>query len=371
MPDKGAQDKTEKPTPRRRQKTREEGRVAKSQELNSVAVLLAGLGSLYFLGGYIYNHMTELMRHWWGNFSTMHFDAARMHEVSYTVFSQFLTIVLPIWLAVFAAAALVNLAQVGFLLALKRIKPDLKKINPIEGAKKFFSLRIFVEAFKNVGKLVVVGLAAYLTLEQEWDKLPQLGQMETGPIVMYIVDVCFKIFWRSLLAMAVLAVLDWAYQKYEFEKNLKMSKQEIKDEFKQTEGDPMVKSRIRSVQREMARNRMMQAVPEADVVITNPTHLAVALKYQAQQMDAPQVMAKGAGKIAAKIKELAKEAAVPLIEDKPLAQALYRTVEVGDYIPAEMYEAVATILAHVYKQKNQHQQFMNARQNPGPSPQGV
>lgn len=359
MPEKGAQDKSEKPTPRRRQKSREEGKVAKSQELNSVAVLFAGLGSLYFLGGSMYAKITDLMRFSWGELDTMHFDLGQMQQMSITVLEQFLLIVMPVWMTVFLAAALMNIAQVGFLLALKRIKPDLKKINPLEGVKKFFSLRILVEAFKNVGKLVVVAATAWLTLRQEWDNLPLLGQMETGQIVIYIVDVCFRIFWRGVLAMAVLAVLDWSYQKWEYEKGLKMSKQEIKDEFKQTEGDPMVKSRIRSIQREQARNRMMASVPEADVVITNPTHLAVALSYKMDEMDAPEVVAKGAGKIAAKIKQTAREAGVPVIEDKPLAQVLYRTVEVGEAIPADLYETVATILAHVYRQNNRHREILN------------
>ena len=168
--------------------------------------------------------------------------------------------------------------------------------------------------------------------------------------------------------MLVLALLDWAYQKYDFEKNLKMSKQEIKDEHKQTEGDPQVKSRIRAIQRDQARKRMMGAVPDADVVVTNPTHLAVALLYKMDEMDAPKVVAKGANRIAERIKALATENGVPVIEDKPLAQALYKAVEVGDSIPSDLFEATATILAHVYRMKNQHRQYM--RGQPGPAPAG-
>jgi flagellar biosynthetic protein FlhB len=183
--------------------------------------------------------------------------------------------------------------------------------------------------------------------------------------LLYIISVCFTIFWRCMLAMLILAILDWIYQKYDFEKNLKMSKQEVKDEYKQSEGDPQVKSRIRTIQREQARKRMMASVPEADVVITNPTHLAVALAYRLEQMDAPEVVAKGANKIAERIKEIAREHDIPVIEDKPLAQALFKSVEVGQSIPSDLYETVASILAHVFRMKNRHREFLKGRAGAG------
>jgi flagellar biosynthetic protein FlhB len=185
---------------------------------------------------------------------------------------------------------------------------------------------------------------------------------DVGQSMAYIAQVSFRIFWRCILVMMVLAILDWAYQKFDFEKNLKMSKQEVKDEMKQNEGDPQVKSRIRSIQRDSARKRMMASVPEADVVITNPTHYAVALSYQPGEMEAPKLLAKGMNRIAEKIKETARAHHIPIVEDKPLAQALYRQVEVGQSIPFEMYETVATVLAHVYRQKNQARQVLAAEQ---------
>jgi len=369
MPDKGAQDKTEKPTPRRRRKAREEGQVAKSQEINSVAVLLGGLASLYFLGGFVYHQLSAFMRHLLGGLQNFHLGVPQAHHLSMTVLWHFLKTVLPIWAVVFLAALLVNIAQVGFMMAPKKLKPNLSKLNPISGLKKFFSMGMLVELFKNIGKLTVVGVVAYVTVSEEWPELPKLGHMEVAQIVSYIVGVCFKIFWRCILAMIVLAVLDWAYQKYKFEKDLKMSKQEVKDEYKQQEGDPQVKARIRQIQREQAQKRMMNQVPGADVVLTNPTHLAVALAYRMEEMEAPEVVAKGAGRIAERIKETAREHGVPVIEDKPLAQALYRSVEVGQSIPAELYEAVATILAHVYRIKNKHRSFM-ARRQAGPQGAG-
>ena len=368
MADKGAQDKTEKPTPRRKQKARQQGQVAKSADMNSVAVLLAGVFSLWLMGGFLYTQLSDLMRFMWSNLGTVHMDMAQAHQLAVSVLDHFLVTVLPVWLAVFAAALAMNIVQVGFMLAPTRIKPDLKKINPLTGLKRFASLKLLVDLGKNIGKLVVVGGVAYLTFADEMDALPKLADMNTSSTMIYIVSVCFKIFWRSVLAMLVLALLDWAYQRYDFQKNLKMSKQEIKDEHKQTEGDPQVKSRIRSIQRDQARRRMMSDVPEADVVVTNPTHLAVALVYKMAEMDAPKVVAKGANRIAERIKALAKENDVPVIEDKPLAQALYKAVEVGDSIPSDLYEATATILAHVYRMKNKHRQFM--RNQTGAAPAG-
>jgi flagellar biosynthetic protein FlhB len=359
MPDKGAQDKTEKPTPKRRSQAREKGQVAKSQDIGSVGVLLAGGGGLYLLGGFLYDQIAGLMSHMFQNSGQWSLGDQGVRDLSGLVWNHYLSTVWPIWLAVCVAALVVNLGQVGFLFAPTRLKPDLSKINPITGMKRFFSLRILVDTFKNLGKLAAVGATALFTVWQEWDNLPMLVHMEPGAILSYILGVCFTIFWRSLLAMVALAVLDWAYQKYDFEKNLKMSKQEVKDEHKQTEGDPQVKSRIRSLQRDAAKNRMMSEIPTSDVVVTNPTHLAVALKYRMGEMDAPTVTAKGAGKVAQKIREVAAEHGVPVIEDKPLAQALYKAVEVGQTIPGDMYEAVATILAHVYRMKNRHREVLS------------
>lgn len=358
MPDKGAQEKTEKPTPRRRSKARDQGQVAKSAEISGVGVLLAGITSMWLFSGFFYEQISGLMRHMFQNIDAMHLSYTSMVDLSNLVWGHFLKTVLPVWGAVTLVAILANLAQVGFLWAPKRIKPDLKKINPLNGFKKFVSLRILVDLGKNLGKLAVVGGVAIFTVSQEWENLPILGGQPVAVIAPYILNVCFTIFWRSVLAMIILAILDWSYQKWDFEKNLKMSKQEIKDEHKQTEGDPQVKGRIRSLQREQARNRMMSDVPDADVVITNPTHLAVALSYKVGEMDAPTVVAKGANKIAEKIKAIAKEHNVPVIEDKPLAQALFKAVEVGQAIPADLFEAVATILAHVYRMKNKHREVL-------------
>jgi flagellar biosynthesis protein FlhB len=363
MADQGAQEKTEKPTPRRRSKAREEGRVARSQELGSAGVLLAGLASLWLFGGFMYDRITDLMRHQFTTIGQTLLNESEVHHFASGLMEYFVGIVTPVWAAVCVAAVLINLAQVGFMISLKRIKPDLKKINPLSGFKRFLSMRLLFDLAKNLGKLGLVAGVAYITMMEAWEELPGLVDMDTIEIFLYLMNLCLILFWRCLLAYVVLAVLDWAYQKWDFEKNLKMSKQEIKDEYKQTEGDPKVKSRIRSLQMEMSRKRMMAEVPQADVVITNPTHLAVALKYDAATMNAPEVVAKGANKLALRIKEIAKENLIPILEDKPLAQALYHGAEVGDQIPPDLFEAVATILAHVYRNKQQHQRVLDAARN--------
>lgn len=365
--EKGAQDKSEKPTPKRRSQAREKGQVSKSQELSGVMVLMAGLVGFLLFGAYIYNQIMGFMRFMLSGVAqtTITRDGVLGMFTDWSVF--FFSTIAPILLFVVLAAVIINVIQVGFLWAPTRIKPDLKKINPLSGLKRLFSKQTVFNLFKNIMKLVVVGAVAYFTVSAEWEQLAQLGdQKDVISILLYLMSVCFKIFWRAVLAMLVLAVLDWAYTKYEFEKNLKMSKQEVKDEYKQSEGDPKVKARIRSLQREASRKRMMSSVPEADVVITNPTHLAVALAYKAGEMDAPQVVAKGANKMAEKIKDAAREAGVPIVEDKPLARALFKMAEVGQTIPFELYEAVATILAHVYRQKNKHEEVLAAARGSQP-----
>ena len=368
MAEQGAQDKSEKPTAKRRQQSREKGQVAKSQELSGAMVLMAGLLAFLLFGSYIYSQVYGFTGFMLGNLAQLTINRdnvlSMLGQWSYFFFAT----IAPILLFVVLAAIVFNIVQVGFMWAPSRLKPDLKKINPLKGFKRFFSKRIIFDLFKNIMKLVVVGVVAYATVSSEWEHLSQLGdRAEVASIMVYLMEVCFKIFWRAVLAMLILAVIDWVYQKYDFEKNLKMSKQEIKDEFKQSEGDPHVKARIRSLQRDAARKRMMSSVPEADVVITNPTHLAVALAYRPGEMDAPHVVAKGANLVAEKIKKLAYEAGVPVIEDKPLAQALYKMAEVGQRIPFEMYEAVATILAHVYRQKNKHEEVLAATRRSGTS----
>ncbi len=261
---------------------------------------------------------------------------------------QFAVILLPLFLTLMVVAVVSNYMQVGSLLSFEAITPRFSKLNPMEGLKRLFSAQAMMEFAKSIFKLTVVGWIAWNTVSGELNSLLPLIDKSPGIILNYVGLVSFTLFWKVCLVMILLAILDFMFQKWEFEKNLKMTKQEVKEEHKQTEGDPHVKSRIRAIQREMAQKRMMAEVPEADVVITNPTHLAVALSYEAGRMEAPRVVAKGSGHVAQRIKEIARENGIPVIEDRPLARSLYTLVEVGGSIPENLYRAVAQVLAHVY-----------------------
>jgi len=354
MAEESFEEKTEQPTPRRREEARRKGEVAKSRELPSVAVLLSGLITLTFFGSYMYSHIHSIMR---GSFSLITLND--LNIVDFMVFAQeminlFILALTPLLAAVFVTAILSNIMQVGFVLSAESIKPKLSKLDPIKGLGRLFSKQSFMELFKSLLKLAIVGAVAYLTVRGEMKNLLLLGGMELNSIIAYILLTIFKIFIRCTLAMIFLVIIDYAFQKWDFEKRMKMTRKEVKDELKRTEGDPLVKSRIRSIQMQMARKRMMQAVPEADVVITNPTDLAVALKYDNSVMEAPKLLAKGSGRIAKRIKELAEEHDIPIVENKELAQGLYSSVEIGQEIPPILYQAVAEVLAYIYKLKGNY-----------------
>ncbi len=345
------QEKTEKPTPRRRSEARKKGDVAKSREVASVAVLLSGLSALYVFGSVMYSHMGAMMQQCFSMVSSPSMELADFLVFHRDVVGRLMIIVLPVMLTVVAIAVLSNLMQVGVVFSLEKLKPKFSNFNIIKGIKRLFSKQSLVELFKNLAKIAIVGIIAYWTVEGEMGRLRSLGGMEVWAIALYIFKVIFKIFIWVSLAMMLLAVLDYAFQKWQFEEKLKMTKQEVKEEFKRTEGDPLVKSRIRRVQQEVARRRMMQEVPKADVVVTNPVRLALALRYDSAVMSAPQVVAKGAGNIAERIKALAREHNIPIVEDKELAQNLYKMVEINDHVPDVLYHAVADVLAYVYKLK--------------------
>ncbi|MBU0988215.1 MAG: flagellar biosynthesis protein FlhB [Proteobacteria bacterium] len=354
MSEDNLQDKTEKPTPKRRKEHREKGEVAKSKELASVAVILSGLITLTLFGSITYTHIQMIMKTTFTLPLLNDFNISELMIFLQNMTLRFIGAILPLLVAVFITAILSNIIQVGFVLSGELITPKLSKIDPIKGLGRLFSKQSFMELFKSCLKLAIVGGIAYHAIQGEMDKLPLLGNMEIQSIFTYILTTFFKISIRCILAMIFLVVIDYAFQRWEFEQRIKMSKQEIKDEYKKTEGDPLIKARIKSVQMEMARKRMMQAVPHADVVITNPTHFAVAIKYDAATMKAPKVIAKGAQKIAQKIRELAEKHEIPVMENKQLAQSLYKFVEINQEIPPDLYQAVAEVLAYIYKLKRNY-----------------
>jgi flagellar biosynthesis protein FlhB len=342
------QEKTEAPTPRRLQDARKKGDIAKSTEVPSAAVLLAGLFVLYFFGAFFLGRMQALFRHYLDNLHTIQITPGNMTEIARESMLHSAVIVAPLMLAIFLVALLANYAQVGVLFTTEKITPKLDKIDPIKGFGRLFSKQTLANVVKSIAKLGIVGYVAYAEIRASLSGILPLMDQEPISVLLFMARVAFWIFLKSALVIAVLAALDYAFQRWQFLEKMKMTKQELKDEAKQTEGDPHVKGRIRSIQMQMARQRMMAEVPKADVIITNPTHLAIALRYDALTMAAPTVLAKGAGVVAAKIRELAAEHNIPLVEDKPLAQALYKSAGLGEAIPENLFQAVAEVLAYVY-----------------------
>ena len=345
------QEKTEKATPKKRQDARRKGQVAKSQELVSVAVLLACLVVFYFGSYNMIEKMLDVMRQLFVESARFNIDCNNIQHFLVDFANKIFVLLFPLFLAVFSIALLVNYFQVGFVLSTESIQPKLSKINPINGFQRLFSMKSLVELIKNVFKILIVVFLVYLTIKGEIENFIPLSDQSVGEILVYIGKLAFKIVFRTCLLLIILAIFDYLYQKWEFEKNLKMSKQEVKDEFKQTEGDPIIRARIKRLQREAARKRMMASVPKADVVITNPTYLAVAIHYDQSKMSAPKVVAKGRGHVAEKIKKIATENKVAIVEDRPLAQILYKMVNVDEVIPTNLYKAVAEVMAFVYSMR--------------------
>ena len=352
MPETGGQERSEKATPKRREQAREKGQVAQSKEVSSVVILIAALGLFYFSGSWILLNLGNILSGVYQSLGTFRLDTvADASAFSIKIFQNIFRMLAPLFVLLIVAGIAANVLQFGFGIFPKKLVPKFTQINPASGVKRIFSLKSLVELVKSVFKITVIGWIAYGVISGHLTEFPALVDLEVGQILVFIGQVAFKITLYVCLATLLMAALDFIYQRWQFEENLKMTKQEVKDEHKQAEGDPKVKGRIRSLQREVAMRRMMESVPEADVVITNPTHLAIALQFDSENMIAPKVIAKGADHVAERIRNIAGEHDVPLVENKPLAQALYRMVEIGDYIPAELYRAVAEVLAYVYRLK--------------------
>jgi flagellar biosynthetic protein FlhB len=345
-----SQDKTEQPTGKKLEDARKKGNVPQSREVPSVLILSGSVGVLFFAGSWMLGRLTEIMRAMYQRAGTLTMAPETMHTLLWEIFLNSVVILIPLMLVVLTAGVFGNVVQFGFLITGEKLSPNLAKLNPISGLKKLVSLKSLVELVKSIVKLLIISGIAYVVLNRYLDQIPGLMQLSVGNIIGFIGQVSFQMCFYTCMVLFLMAVLDYAYTKWQHQHDLKMTKQEVKDEYKQREGDPSVKARIRSVQREMARKRMMEAVPEATVVITNPTHLAIAIKYE-EGMPAPIVVAKGAGFVAQKIKAIATDNDIPLVENKPLARTMFKSTEVGDFIPADLYRAVAEILAYVYRLK--------------------
>jgi|WetSurMetagenome_2_1015567.scaffolds.fasta_scaffold00259_7 flagellar biosynthesis protein FlhB len=342
-------EKTEQPTGHRLGKAREEGDVPKSRDLTSMFPLWTIF--LFFVFGsglfasFVNYFKVALVR---GVKSPL--DENVLMDIFRADVTEIGMMMMPLFLMILFGVLLIHFLQTGFLISTKPLEPDLSKLSPINGIKRLFSLNMVYESIKGVLKVAALGLILYLVLKKEIYALPLLVDMNMVSIVDFSFGQVKKLFMISAVVLTLFAAGDFAFQRWNYKRGKKMTKEEIKEEYKEVEGSPMIKARIRSVQREMARRRMMQEVPKADVVITNPTHFAVALKYELGGMGAPKVVAKGANLIAERIKAIARENRVPVIEDKPLARALFN-IDINQEIPDIFYRAVAAILAQVYKAK--------------------
>ena len=344
-------DKTEQATPKRRQESREKGQVAKSTEVSSLAVLMVGTAAMYYLMPGIYTNLLELTSEVLGSSGTIKLTPDNYYPFWSGILSKVFYTMVPFLVLVAFAGIVSNVLQIGFVFSTEALGVKFERINPAEGIKKILSLRSVMELFKSLIKITIVGYTSYYLIKSEFHNFPLLIDGDVHYIFSYMGHMTIKLVIWTGIVIAVLAAIDLGYQKWQFNKNLRMTREEVKEEYKQQEGDPLIRSRIKSMQKEVARRRMMTAVPKADVVITNPTHLAVALSYKHGGMNAPKVVAKGAGLIAEKIKEIARSSNVTVVENKPLARTLYKIVKIGDEIPANLYKAVAEILAYVYKLK--------------------
>lgn len=349
MAEESFQEKTEQATPKRREEARQKGQVARSNELSSVAILLTGFMSLSFLGAYMYDHLRNFTMHILLNSFTLELNTItiRSHVISWL--ASFGKILAPMVILLVAAALAVNYAQIGVLFAGKQLEPKFNRISPMSGIKRIFSLRGLVELAKGLFKIGAVAYITYLTIDAETNRIVSLIDMEVGQIFGLSGSIILSLGFRISLLLLVMAILDYSFQRYDYEKNLRMTRQEVREEVKQQEGDPQIRSRIRTLQREMSQQRMMSDVGQADVVVTNPTHIAVALRYNSEEMEAPVLLAKGQRLVAEKIKELARQAGVPLVENKPLARALFKAVQIGEEVPEELFKAVAEVLAFVFQ----------------------
>lgn len=343
-------EKTEEPTPKKREDARRKGTVAKSQELNTAFVLLIGFLIVRILWEYIYGNIAEYTVYLYSHLSQS-MSTEGISELFIGIMILLAKTVLPIMFAILIVGLAINVFQVGLMLSAERLEPKLDNLNPINGFGRIFSKRSLVELIKSIFKIVVIGFFLYLYLKDQIPLLPQFIFFDLPHSLATAADIIFTMAFQVVAVIMVMAVADYAYQCWQTTQDLKMSKQEVKDEYKQMEGDPQIKGKIKQKQRQMAMQRMMQEVPKADVIVTNPTHLAVALSYK-KGMIAPTVVAKGQDLVAERIKQIAREHRILIVENKPVARALYEAVEVGDMVPSELYQAVAEILAYVYRIKH-------------------
>lgn len=353
--DKSREDLSDEPSQHRIEEFRKKGQVVQSRELTSLVALLAVVGVMFFaspkMGEEFSKFLKEILQ---GDFSS-HFDLSQgnaIHEVLWRALKLLGLLLFPITFAGFLFGVLGSFAQIGAIFSMDPIQIDFSKINPINGAKRFFTFKKGIDGFRIVLKFTVLVSVTYAVIKSQYYDLPGIAWLEPRVQGGFFAALGKQMFLALSGVLFVFAGFDFWLERWEFSKSVRVTKEEAKQEHKEREGDPQIKARIRAVQKEMARKRMMTAVRKADVIVTNPTHIAVAIIYDRQKSAAPKVVAKGADLLAQKIKEIAKEAGVPFVENVPLARALFKSVKIGKQIPRALYQAVAEVLAYVYRLKN-------------------
>lgn len=342
-------EKTEEPTYRRRQEARRRGQVFRSAEVSAAVSLLVIFLSIRYIGSYMSRELMILMREVLSGLAANDMTPGDLWILVTAAITLLLRIILPVLCLSAATGVLINLLQVGFLFTTEPLSVKFERLNPVSGWQRLFSKRALAELAKSLLKLCLVSITVYTSIRRELYRFILLADMAITESAAQIASLTYSICLKAAASLLLLAVLDYFYQRWEHEQQLRMSKQEVKEELKQTEGNPQIKSRIRQIQRSIAMRRMMAEVPKADVVITNPTHYAVALRYDPDTMAAPVVVAKGADYMAERIKKVAKENKVTVVEDRELARSLYGNAEIGGAIPEKLYQAVAEVLAFVYR----------------------
>lgn len=345
-----AGDKTEDPTAKRLSDAHKKGQVAKSQDLSAAIVILVGFFTLWNSGSYMYKQLIEFTAYIFSNLSAVPMDVESVIHLFTEIMFVLVKTLAPVMLTIMLAGLAFNYYQVGFVFSTEPLSFDLNRLNPINGMGRIFSKRSLMELFKSIAKIFIVGYFVYLYIVDQVVQMPKLIFMDLQAALADIVDIIFKLAFEICAVLLVLGIIDFIYQKWQHKQELKMSKQDIKDEFKQLEGDPQIKGKIKQKQKQISMQRMMHEVPKADVIVTNPTHFAVALKYE-RGMTAPMIIAKGQDLVARRIRQIAREANIDIVENKPLARALYFSTEIGDIVPPQLYKAVAEVLAYVYRLK--------------------
>lgn len=342
-------EKTLPASPRKIEQAREKGNVPKSQDLNSAVLLLASVFGLWMLGPSAMKQMMWIMQYYMNDSYMLMNESMNVQVLLLQSLMLIAPVVMPLMMFLMAMGIAINVTQFGFLFSSQALTPKPERLNPIKGFQKFVSIRSLVELIKSISKLMLIGVIAYMTIQNRVPELLTLMHRSAWEGALISWDLLFTVWWRIGLMMLILGILDLGFQRWQHGQDLRMSQQEMKQEMKQYEGSPEIKQRIRAIQRQMSLNRMMAEIPQADVVITNPTTYAVALRFKPNEMDVPIVVAKGARLTAERIRAIATEHGVPLVERPPLARALFRTLEIGQSVPEDLFVAVAEVLAFIYE----------------------